>query len=91
MEVYETVGAIWVENETVVSGRNNDTLWLCERMERLQQKVYAIHKVMDQMNLEESTCSKRMEEWTDHMEETFDVLECVPNIEIASRYRPWEL
>ena len=77
-------------DETVVSGWNNDALRLRQRMEWLQQKVYAIHKAMDQMNLEESTRSERMEEWIGHVEETLDVLECVPNIEIASRHRPWE-
>jgi len=91
MEVYETVGIVWVEDETVSSGRNNDALRLRERMERLQQKVYAIHEAMEEINLEESVCSERMEEWMGHVEETLDGLERVPNIEIVSKHRPWEL
>jgi len=35
--------------------------------------------------------SERMEEWMGHVEETLDGLERVPNIEIASKHRPWEL
>ena len=46
---------------------------------------------MDKMNLEESTGSERMEEWIGYVEGTLDVLERVPNTEIASRNRPWEL
>ena len=57
----------------------------------MSEEIYAIHEVMDQMNLEEATRSERMEDLMCHMEETFDVLERVPNIEIVSRHRPWEL
>ena len=92
MEVYETVGTVWVEDQSLsMSRRNNDALQLRERMERLQQKIYAIHEAIDQMNLEETTRSEWMEQWMGHVEEILDVLECVPNIEIASRHRPWEL
>ena len=92
MEVYESVGTVWVEDQALsVSGRNNDALRLRERMERLQQKIYAIHEAMDEMSLEESTHSERMEEWMGYVEETLDVLEPVPNTEIANRNRPWEL
>ena len=71
MEVYETIGALRVEDQSLsVTERNNDALRLYEHMERLQEKIYAIHEAMDQMNLEEPTCSERMEEWMGHMEET---------------------
>ena len=57
----------------------------------MSEEIYAIHEIMDQMNLEEATHSERMEEWMGHVEKTLDVLESVPNIEIVSRHRPWEL
>ena len=43
------------------------------------------------MSLEENIQNVRLEEWVDHVEETLDVLERVPNSDLASRYRPWEL
>ena len=46
---------------------------------------------MDEMNLEESTRSERMEEWMGYVEGTLEVLERVSNTEIASRNRPWQL
>ena len=60
-------------------------------MERLQQKVYAIHEAMDEMEVDESTRSETMEEWMGYVEGTLDILEHIPNMEIASRNRPWEL
>ena len=92
MEVYETVGTVWVEDQAPsVSGRNNDALRLRERMERLQQKVYAIHEAIDKMQVDESTCNETIEEWIGYVEGTLDILEHVPNIEIARRNQPWEL
>ena len=46
---------------------------------------------MEQLSLEETTQTARLEEWVGHMEETLDVLERVPNRDLASRHRPWEL
>jgi len=57
MEVYETIGTVCVELETSERGRNTTNslvLRLRERMERLQQKVFAVQEAMDQMSLEET-------------------------------------
>ena len=95
MEVYETTGMVWAELETSDNGGgskvNAFALRLRERMERLQQKIYAVQGEMEQMSLEETTQNARLEEWVGHVEETLDGLEMVPNRELASRHRPWEL
>ena len=41
--------------------------------------------VLDQMNLEETTCSERMEQWVGYVEETLDGLGRVLNTGNASR------
>ena len=56
-----------------------------------QQKVYAIQEAMEQMNIETTTQHARLGEWVGHIEETLDVIERVPNSDVASRHRPWEL
>ena len=66
-------------------------LRLRECMEQLQQKVFAVQEAMDQMSLEETIQNARLEEWVGHVEETLDVLKWVPNGDLASRHRPWEL
>ena len=95
MEVYETTGMVWAELENSDNGGgskvNAFALRLRERMERLQQKIYAVQGEMEQMSLEETTQNARLEEWVGHVEETLDGLEMVPNKELASRHRPWEL
>ena len=56
-------------------------------MERLQQKVYAIQEVIEQMSIEAPTQNARLEECVGHIEETLDVIERVPNSDVASRHR----
>ena len=92
MAVYETTGIVWVENE--IKGGNpvsSFVLRLRERMEQLQQNLYAIHEAMEELSIEETTQNRRLEEWVGHVEETLDVLVKVSPKEVASRHRPWEL
>ncbi|RPB25197.1 hypothetical protein L211DRAFT_836521 [Terfezia boudieri ATCC MYA-4762] len=93
MAVYEAICTGWVG--LGASGRanraNSLALRVRERMERLQQKVYAVQETMNQMGVEETTQIARLEEWVGHVEETLNVLERVPNRDLASRHRPWEL
>ena len=94
MEVYETSGLVWVELDTSERGDNkvnSFALRLRERMERLQQKIYAVQEEMEQISLEEPVQNAWLEEWVGYIEETLDVLERVSNRDIASRHRLWEL
>jgi len=93
MEVYESIGTVWGGLGACGWGNRTDSLAirLRARMERLQQKIYAVQAAMDQMSVEELTQNARLEEWVNHMEETLDVLERVPNRVLESRHRLWEL
>ncbi|KAF8448199.1 hypothetical protein BGX38DRAFT_1260228 [Terfezia claveryi] len=93
MEAYEAIGTGWVGlGASVKANRANSlALRLRERMERLQQKIYAVQETMNQMGVEETTQIARLEEWVGHVEEILNVLERVPNTDLASRHRPWEL
>ncbi|KAF8428713.1 hypothetical protein EV426DRAFT_711386 [Tirmania nivea] len=66
MEVYETIGTVWVELETSERrnrSANSIVLQLRESMERFQQKIYAVQEAMDQMSLEETIQSAWLGEW----------------------------
>ena len=94
MAVYEAVDTIWVDLEHEAgraSGVNSFALRLRERMQQLQQKVYAIQEEMEQMSIEEATQNATLEEWVGHVEETLDCLVKIPNSEVINRHRPWEL
>ena len=90
MEVYETIGSVWVELESSERPGNNTAsslvLQLRESMERFQQKIYAVQEAMEQESIEESLQHSRLQEWIGHVKETLDVWERVPNIELASRH-----
>ena len=76
MAVYETIGSVWVA-ETSEKGGNRVSsyiLRLRERMEQLQQNLYAIQEAMEEMSIEETTQGARLEEWVGHVEETLDIL-----------------
>ena len=55
-------------------------------MERLQQKVYAIQEAIEQMNIEATTEQVRLEKWVRHIDKTLDVMERVPNNDVANRH-----
>ena len=59
-------------------------------VEQLHQQLYAIHEVMDQLNLEEDTRNSRVEAWMGHVQTTLSSLTDVRPEDIA-RNRPWEL
>ena len=88
MKVYETIGSVWVDLETLEQTNtvNIFALRLRERMERLQQKVYAIQEAIEQMNIEATTEQVRLEKWVRHIDKTLDVMERVPNNDVASRH-----
>ena len=60
-------------------------------MEQLEQQLFVINEAMDQLNLEDTIRSERLEGWMGHVEETLDCLVHVPAGDIAGRHRPWEL
>ena len=83
-----------LRDETSERGSNRVSSFvfrLRERMEKLQQNLYAIQEAMGEVSNEETAQDARLAEWVGHVEETLDVLVRVPPIEIASRHRPWEL
>ncbi|KAF8416903.1 hypothetical protein BGX38DRAFT_1335203 [Terfezia claveryi] len=94
MEVYETMGTVWVENEC--SGRNaeraNIISWVRESFEQVQQQLYSAYELMDQLHLDDDTVqSQRMEEWANHVQVTLGSLTSVRAEDIVNRHRPWEL
>ena len=94
MAVYEGIDTVWVDAEHEVDrahGVNSFALRLRERMEQLQQKVYAIQEEMEQLSIEETTQNAALEEWVGYVEETLDSLVRIPNSEVINRHRPWEL
>jgi len=65
MEVYDTARTLWVEEEG--TGRRdieraNIVSHVRERFEQVQQQLYAAYELMDQVNLEDTVQSQRMEE-----------------------------
>ena len=92
MEVYETTGTVWVEDEIIAKDKVSCfALRLRERMEQLHQKVYALQEEMEQMSMEETIQNETLEEWVGHVEETLDGLVSIPNKDVIERHRPWEL
>ena len=94
MAVCETVGRVWVEDESCERGGSRVSsfvLRIRECMEQLQQNLYAIQEAMEEMRIEETTQGTRLEECVGYIEDTLDVLVQVPPREVASRHRPWEL
>ena len=92
MEVYETSAAVYIERQETSrdGGRNSSLLQLRASVEQLHQQLYAIHEVMDQLNLEEDTRNSRVEAWMGHVQTTLSSLTDVRPEDIA-RNRPWEL
>ncbi|KAF8419735.1 hypothetical protein EV426DRAFT_676556 [Tirmania nivea] len=93
MEVYETVGTIWVEEER--SGRNveraNIVIRVRESFEQVQQQLYTAYEMMDRLNMEDTVQSERMEEWANHVQATLSTLTSIRAEDIVNRHRPWEL
>ena len=46
---------------------------------------------MEQTKFRGNVQHTRLQEWVGHVQETFDVWERIPDIDLASRHRPWEL
>ena len=92
MEVYETSAAVYIERQQTSrdGGRNSSLLQLRASVEQLHQQLYAIHGVMDQLNLEEDTRNSQVEAWMGHVQTTLGSLTDVRPEDIA-RNRPWEL
>ncbi|KAF8458139.1 hypothetical protein BGX38DRAFT_649404 [Terfezia claveryi] len=95
MEVYETMGAVWVETDED-SGRNaeraNTIGRVRESFKQVQQQLYTAYELMDQLNLDDNTVqSQRMEEWANHVQVTLASLTSVRAEDIVNRHRPWEL
>jgi len=94
MEVYETAGTVWVEEEGT-SRRNIERANIASRVresfEQVQQQLYAAYELMDQLNLEDTVQSQRMEEWANHVRTTLGDLTSVRAEDIVNRHRPWEL
>lgn len=90
--IYEAIDTVWVEHETDRGkGVNSFVLRLRDRMEQLQQKVYAIQEEMELLNIGETAQGATLKEWVGHVEETLDSLVSVSNREVINRHRPWEL
>jgi len=73
MEVYETAGTVWVEEEG--TGRRNierANIVSCvrESFEQVQQQLYAAYELMDHLNLEDTVQSQQMEGWANHVQTT---------------------
>ncbi|KAF8420376.1 hypothetical protein EV426DRAFT_243477 [Tirmania nivea] len=70
MEVYETMGTVWVEED---SDRNDvemtsRVIQVRARCEQVQQQLYAIQESMEHLNLDNTVRSQRMEEWVNHIQ-----------------------
>ena len=89
MEVHETSAAVCIERQET-SRDGGSLLQLRASVEQLHQQLYAIHEVMDQLNLEEDTRNSRVEAWMGHVPTTLSSLTDVRPEDIA-RNRPWEL
>ena len=52
IEVYETLGAVYVENKEASyhRGRNGRLLRLREGVEQLNKQFYAIHEILDRLS-----------------------------------------
>ncbi|RPB19860.1 hypothetical protein L211DRAFT_586270 [Terfezia boudieri ATCC MYA-4762] len=93
MEVYETIGTVWVEED---SERNDiemtsRVIQVRAGCEQVQQQLYAIQESMEHLNLDNTVRSQRMEKWVNHVQVTLDSLTSLRAEDIASRNRPWEL
>lgn len=93
MEVYETVSAVRVEVEGPRHDveRTNTVLRVRARFEQVQQQLYAMYELMNQLNLDASEQSERMEEWENHVHEPLDRLTSLQPEVLVSKNRPWEL
>ncbi|KAF8425213.1 hypothetical protein EV426DRAFT_573443 [Tirmania nivea] len=93
MEVYETMGTVWVEEEGGERNarRMNSVIRVRACVEQLQQQLYAIHESMDRLQLEDTVQDQRVEEWVNHVQATLGSLTSLRAEDIASRNRPWEL
>ena len=58
MEVYETMGTVWIEEETSYGiqdiERSNSIIRVRAYAEQLQQHLYLIHESMDKLSLEDT-------------------------------------
>jgi len=71
---------LWVEEEGT-SRRNMERTNIVSRVresfEQVQQQLYAVYELMDQLNLEDTVQSQRMEEWANHVQITLGNLTSV--------------
>ena len=64
MEVYESMDTVWVEEDNCRYNAEKTSSMIRVRacVEQLQQQLYSIHELMDQLNLEDTVRSERIEE-----------------------------
>ena len=94
MEVYETMATICVEEEENSrhgAERTSSMIRVRACVEQLQQQLYTIHKLMDQLDLEDTVRSEWIEGWVNHVQTTLGSLTNVRAKDIVNRNRPWEL
>ena len=63
MEVYETMGVVWVEEEDSKYSTEQTSSMIRVRacVEQLPQQLYTVHELMDKLNLEDTIKSQRIE------------------------------
>ncbi|KAF8414676.1 hypothetical protein EV426DRAFT_671625 [Tirmania nivea] len=93
MEVYETMGTVWVEEDSDHNDveMTSQIIQVQARCEQVQQQLYVIQESIEHLNLDNTVRSQRMEEWMNHVQVTLDSLTSLRAEDIASRNRPWEL
>ena len=94
MEVYESVGTVWVDevdNGGHSAERTSSMIRVRASVEQLQQQLYRVHELMDELGLEDSVRSQRIEGWVNHVQSTLGSLTDVRAEDIVHRNRPWEL
>ena len=96
MEVYETVSTVWIDEDNALDSkhtaeRTSSMIRVRACMEQLQQQLYSIHELMDQLDLEDTVRSERIEGWVNHVQTTIGSLTNVRAEDVVIRNRPWEL
>ena len=93
MEVYETTGAIWIEEEGggASAERTSSMIRVQACVEQLQQQLYSIHEFMDKLDLDETVRSQKIEGWVNHVQTTLGSLTDLRPEDIVNRNRPCEL
>ena len=90
MEVYETIGTIWVDEESNKKNtqKMDDVIRVQASVERLKQQLYSVHETMDMKDIVQG---QRVNNWVNHVEEILNSLTDIHIEDITGRNRPWEL